>query len=377
MPYRIDLFAVFIFLGIVQAIFLSFFFLYGENRKRKSNFFHGLLLISMAGCILEIFLMYTGYIVDCLYMVDFSEPLSFLIGPCFYLMVMSLTRPSISKKQYWHFAFAGVYLILVLPFFLQPETVKYNSWIESFQPNLPFRPYDYDRGDPRMFWITDHHTLLTFISLLLYIILTAIEVYKAFKQKHESFWRPTNQALKNIQFGAIQLAITLAIMLVIKMFNPNDTGDHILAAYISVIIYLTSFRVVSQSGFFKQSLDEHQKYKSSSITPDLQQHTLKKLMEVMDHDKPYLKPDFSLPDLARQVNVSVHTLSQVINEGLQKSFFEMTAAYRIEEAKKLLKSQPNFKIEEIAEQVGYNSKSSFNTSFKKITGKTPSEFRSL
>jgi YesN/AraC family two-component response regulator len=104
---------------------------------------------------------------------------------------------------------------------------------------------------------------------------------------------------------------------------------------------------------------------------------LKKLMEVMDHDKPYLKPDFSLPDLAKQVNVSVHTLSQVINEGLQKSFFEMTAAYRIEEAKKLLKSQLNFKIEEIAEQVGYNSKSSFNTSFKKITGKTPSEFRSL
>ena len=53
----------------------------------------------------------------------------------------------------------------------------------------------------------------------------------------------------------------------------------------------------------------------------------------------------------------------------------MTAEYRIEEAKRLLKEKMNYKVEEIAEQVGYNSKSSFNTAFKKITGMTPSEWR--
>ena len=95
----------------------------------------------------------------------------------------------------------------------------------------------------------------------------------------------------------------------------------------------------------------------------------------MSFSKPFLKPDFSLPDLADQLHVTVHQLSQVINEGLGRTFFEMTAEYRIEEAKRLLKEQMNIKIEEIAEQVGYNSKSSFNTSFKKITGKTPSEWR--
>jgi AraC-like DNA-binding protein len=72
----------------------------------------------------------------------------------------------------------------------------------------------------------------------------------------------------------------------------------------------------------------------------------------------------------------VHVLSQAINDGLKKSFFEMTAEYRIDEAKRLLKEKPNFKVEEIAESVGYNSKSSFNTAFKKITGQTPSEWRS-
>jgi AraC-like DNA-binding protein len=58
-----------------------------------------------------------------------------------------------------------------------------------------------------------------------------------------------------------------------------------------------------------------------------------------------------------------------------KVFFEMRAEYFIEEAKRLLKEKMNIKVEEIAEQVGYNSKSSFNTAFKKIVGATPSEWR--
>ncbi len=153
-------------------------------------------------------------------------------------------------------------------------------------------------------------------------------------------------------------------------------GDHLLAAYISIPIYLISFQIIKQSGFFKQpSLVDQQKYKSSSVTHEQQQQLLTRLKSLMSDSKPFLKPDFSLPDLAEQLHVTVHHLSQVINEGLGRSFFEMTAEYRIEEAKRLLKEQINIKIEEIAEQVGYNSKSSFNTSFKKITGQTPSEWR--
>ena len=64
MSYRIDLFAVFIFLGIVQGIFLLFFFFSKDNRKSKSNLFHGLMLLSIVACITEIFLMYTGYIIQ-------------------------------------------------------------------------------------------------------------------------------------------------------------------------------------------------------------------------------------------------------------------------------------------------------------------------
>src|SRR5262245_52948124 len=141
MNYRIDLFAIFIFLGIVQAIFLCVFFFSGENRKVNANFFYGLFLLSITLCLVEIFLMYTGYIVNCLYLVDFSEPVAFVIGPSFYLLVMSLINGRVSKSSYWHFAFAGIYLLLLLPFFFLPEDVKYNSWIGAYKPGPPYRPY--------------------------------------------------------------------------------------------------------------------------------------------------------------------------------------------------------------------------------------------
>jgi AraC-like DNA-binding protein len=377
MPYRLDFFAIFIFLGIVQAVFLSFFFLSRENRKLQPNLFHGILLLSMALCILEIFLMYSGYIINMLHLVDFSEPISFLIGPAFYLMVYSMIHGKVERVQYLHFLFAVIYLILLIPFLLHSEDYKYNSWIYSFHPELPYRAVT-ESGDGRGLWVTNHHTKTTMIHLIIYGGLGLFEVVKAFRKSKESFFRTTNPVLKKLRIGVFEILTTVAVMIIIKIFNYHDTGDHMLAAYISFAIYLTSFSVMRNSGFFQQaSLTEvPKKYKGSSVSPDLHQQTLQKLKDLMEKEKLYCRADFSLPELAQRLGVSVHALSQVINEGMGKSFFEMSAMYRVEEAKRLLRDQPHVKVEEIAEQVGYLSKSSFNTAFKKLTGKTPSEYRS-
>jgi YesN/AraC family two-component response regulator len=84
-----------------------------------------------------------------------------------------------------------------------------------------------------------------------------------------------------------------------------------------------------------------------------------------------------LAELAKAVNEPPHYVSQVINEKLDKNFFDLLSTYRISEAKKLLhnKAMDQLTIEEIAEQVGYNSKAAFNKTIKNITGVTPSEFR--
>ena len=375
-PYRIDLFAIFIFLGIVQALFLSVFFFSKEHRKVQSNIFYGVLLLSLAACNMEILLMYTGYIIKALYLVDFSEPIALVIGPSFYLMVRSLTRGKVKKAEFLHFGLALVYLVLVIPFFLLPEAVKYNSWIESYGLDLEMRPYDYNSGDPRAFWITDHHTFLTIASIVLYALLSLYEVVRTFRSKRESFFNTKIEILKSLRAGTIQIALAILITLVIKAFHTNDTGDHIFAAYAAVAIYITSFRVMRSSGFFRPAnLNADERYKNTLLQPQEQSDLLLKLDTFMRDKKPFLNADFSLPDLAQSLGTTVHVLSQAINAGLGKSFFEMTASYRVEEAKILLLRQRNIKVEEIAEQVGYNSKSSFNTAFKKITGVTPSEFR--
>ena len=376
MPYRIDLFAIFIFLGVVQAIFLSFFFFSKESREKSFNVFQGLLLVSIAGCLLEVALMYSGYIIHFLHLVDFSEPLALLIGPFFYLFVMALTKGKPSTKTIWtHLTFPLVYTLSLIPFLLASSDVKYNAWMNAYHPGAPLRPWNLNY-DPWMFKLTEYHTELVLMSLVLYVVLSGLAIVQAFQEKASSFWKPETYALKVLRNGVIQIFLFLLLILLVKIFNEEDTGDHLSAAFGALLVYATSFSVVKNSAFFKQvPVTEDKKYKSSSLNGAERDRLARVIEEIMKTHKPYLNSDFSLPALAQASHSSVHSISQVINEKFEKSFFEWMAEYRITEAKIILKQSPHLKIEEVAEQVGYNSKSSFNTTFKKITGFTPSEFR--
>ena len=101
------------------------------------------------------------------------------------------------------------------------------------------------------------------------------------------------------------------------------------------------------------------------------------IIKQMTVENYYKSSTASLSGLAKSINESSHHVSQVINEKLNQSFFELLASYRVEKAKAILKTELGKKltIEDVAEQVGYNSKSAFNTTFKKITSQTPSVFR--
>jgi len=119
------------------------------------------------------------------------------------------------------------------------------------------------------------------------------------------------------------------------------------------------------------------KYSKSSLSESGKQKILDSITNELETNKYYSDNLASLSDLAKKIGESPHHVSQVINEKLNKNFFELLAAYRIEEAKTILSGdrKNKFTVEEISEMVGYNSKTAFNSAFKKISGKTPSEFR--
>ncbi len=94
----------------------------------------------------------------------------------------------------------------------------------------------------------------------------------------------------------------------------------------------------------------------------------------MENEKLFLKQDLTINKLASYINVSRTYLSQVINELFQKNFNTLVNEYRIKEARDMLIENKNMTIEGIANEVGFRSKSSFNSAFKKYTGVTPSFF---
>ncbi|MNR40124.1 HTH-type transcriptional regulator AppY [compost metagenome] len=75
------------------------------------------------------------------------------------------------------------------------------------------------------------------------------------------------------------------------------------------------------------------------------------------------------------MKVTKHLLSQYVNEILGKSFSSLVKEYRIEKAKKLLETEKNYTIESLGYDSGFNSKSTFFTAFKTITGLTPAEYQ--
>jgi AraC-like DNA-binding protein len=101
------------------------------------------------------------------------------------------------------------------------------------------------------------------------------------------------------------------------------------------------------------------------------------LQKVMTEQKPYLRPELTINDLAALVKCNRHHLSQVLNEALKQSFYDYVNHYRVEEAKQLLlePAKEEFKIASIAYDAGFNSLSTFNDVFKRVTGYTPSQFR--
>jgi AraC-like DNA-binding protein len=105
---------------------------------------------------------------------------------------------------------------------------------------------------------------------------------------------------------------------------------------------------------------------------------VRRLRDHMAQAHPYLDPALTIQDLAQQLQLPVRELSLLINHHLNQHFFDFVNEYRIRQSMRLLKdpAQRDRTVLEILYAVGFNSKSSFNTSFKKLTGQTPSQYRS-
>ena len=144
----------------------------------------------------------------------------------------------------------------------------------------------------------------------------------------------------------------------------------------SLTVYLLGYFAIKQPEIFK--IHEKVELETAKLALDDVEivHLKEELKNAMEADKAYLDPSLNLPELAQQINSNVHMLSRAINEGFDKNFRDFVNYYRVMDFIDRAK-QGDYKNQTflgIALDVGFNSKSSFNRSFKKITGKSPRDY---
>ena len=377
---HIDAISVFIFIGIVQGLILSFFFITKPSSNITANRYQGFLILALTLSILEQLLNQTGYITRILVITNSTESLNLVIGPLLYLYILRSLDTNATKKDYLHFILAFLYLCYLTFDLIQPNEIKYNSYIYSFHQDWPSLKVPMKiSNDP--LGIKKYLNPATGIQLVIYTYLATRLLVRKARQAGESIFNTTDEMVRSLRNMVLHLSIVILIFFIVKLTFKGDLGDYYLDSYVSLFLMITTYRVMNDSSYFDNSTSfmdiSVNKYRKSSLTEPGKMKILNDIILELETKQYFSDNLASLSDLAKKIGESPHHVSQVINEKLNKSFFELLAMYRVEEAKRILLNDKKDKltVEEISEMVGYNSKTAFNNVFKKLTGKTPSEFR--
>jgi AraC-like DNA-binding protein len=178
----------------------------------------------------------------------------------------------------------------------------------------------------------------------------------------------------------------LGIIWLLVIFTNDDWVFAAAVLFISFIGFFGIRQVGIFHGWESESKNElvgdaeapvdKRKYQKSGLDAEGSEALHQQLIGVMIEKKLYCQNELSLSELAKHLNTQPNYLSQVINEREGKNFYDYINTLRIEEFKRLAIAPDSRKytLLALAQQCGFNSKSSFNRYFKKVTGRSPSEF---
>lgn len=232
---------------------------------------------------------------------------------------------------------------------------------------------------------------LSFIlsNSLFYTVLSYIKI-----QKHQKNIELFSSDIESRDLRWLKYIIYsfIASALLIIFYNIIATAER-LNIYINlcflIIVYLVSFYSIRQKEIYPKGLNINDTLNDTFVSTcddnerikRMNDNELNKIMEdllkLMDDEKPYLDSELNLLRLSEKLSISSHQLSYVLNEGFGENFFYFINKYRVQKAKELL-IDPNYdhlNMIAIGYDAGFNSKTSFNTTFKKMTLSTPTEYK--
>jgi len=360
---------IILFITVFQLIIFTFF-LFSKKPYKLSNLTLGSFLFAevfgMVNCF--VFYHFDFMLNNFPHIIFIGTPFCLVWGPLFYFYVRSVENSEfiLRQKHFIHLIPATVVtlFLLIVFYFLSAETKR------IFLKNPPGYFEVYTRA------------LFYFVTIQIFAYnIVCLRILSRYRIKiKESFSSISKINLSWLSFVTIGYTTAHIISTFIQISRfPLGTYNEIL----NMIMFMT-FAIFFNIIFFKgwqqpeifSEIEEPVKYKFSKLTKEEAKGWIDKLNDLMTTQKPFLNPGLKLNQLAEEIDLSPRILSQIINEYFNQNFYDYINKLRIEESINLLNDSSNkMNVLEILYSVGFNSKPSFNTAFKKVTGLTPTEFK--
>lgn len=321
--------------------------------------FHSLFILHL--CIYVVNVQY--YLPQTLFI---STTFSFLYGPLLYFYFKRIIGNYKFKLiDILHLVPSALLLLYILPFYGLSSLEKFNVMFNQDSLLLP--------GAYTIIIVK-----IMSLSVYAFLILRIYNDKKLDKKqdKYKNLWQ------RNII--ALHIIYTLAYII----YSGNITGilHYPILFHFQVIVMVGVVLYVSYIAYIRPEVFKGKialvdpislfKYKKSGLTSAYSNELKENLLTLLAENKIYKQNDLSLEVLAEMLGTTRHNASQVINEHFNMNFFELINTYRINAAQEIFKNDiyNNLNIIEVAYEVGFNNKVTFNKSFKKQVSQTPSQF---
>ena len=300
-----------------------------------------------------------------------STCFSFLYGPLLYFYFKRITKQyRFKKKDLLHLIPTALFLIYILPTYVLSEEEKLTLMVGRTENGL-------NPGDSSELEII---VTLKLISLIVYGFFIR-KLYLSSREQIEESNHESRMWQRNIYF--IHVAYIFCYAGYGVLISNNVISGFLYHSQVfcmaSMVMYIGYCANVQPSVFNGTSSFKNIffKYEKSGLTNSLSHELREHLIRLFEIEKIHRENDLNLEKVAQRLNTTRHNASQVINEHFKMNFNELVNTYRINEAKEIFQTdfQKNLNIIDVAYEVGFNNKVTFNKAFKKDTQVTPSEYQ--
>jgi len=376
MALSLNIWNVALVLGAGQGIFLAGFLILHKINRTANRFLA--IFLAIAAVIITAPEIARSYHAVFPHLIGSTFTINFLLGPMLFFYVQSLSTGAFAwqRRRLLHFLPFLVCTFYLLPFYLHGGDYKRAFFRRVIAEGLP--------GDFIIIWG------LACLHVIAYFYVT-LRLTKQHSQKvmhtFSSIEKINLAWLRHLTIGSACIWTVYLGAFILHVFkieiDPYGKLDYIFGYAMSVLTYAIGYKGLKQPEIFSgngaaliTSLNG-KKYERSGLAPERAEEYVEKLIQFMEKEKPFKNAELTLPELAARLAFSPNHLSQIINDNLGQSFFDFVNAYRVKEAQKALHdpSNRNLTILAIAYDAGFNSKSTFNTVFKKHARMTPSQFK--